>query len=96
MKEWKPTFEINLAVKDAKGNPTNRRKHFITNDPIKLSDFFLRHQGKPKKKKKSKATDSVEATKVLTADKELERMYEDQEKRIEKIEQENSEQAAEN
>ena len=45
-------FELVLMIRDANGNPTGTRT-CITDSPYKLSQFFLRHKGKPKKKKKA-------------------------------------------
>lgn len=47
-----PTFELDLIVKDAKGNPTNMRKSIQTDSPRKLCQFWHRYQGKPKRRKK--------------------------------------------
>ncbi len=46
-----PKFEISLVTRDANGEPTGR-KSFVTDDAGKLSQYYLRHRGKPKKKVK--------------------------------------------
>ena len=63
------TFEVSLVIKDADGNPTNQRKSFASDDPVKVWQFFNRFQGKPKRKKrkdKSKPTTKEDAEKILS------------------------------
>ena len=54
--EFKPTqssrFELSLVTRNASEEPTGR-KNYITDDAYKLSQFFLRHRGKPKRKNKA-------------------------------------------
>lgn len=50
-KETGARYELSLVKRDADGNPTGRVK-FITDDAAKLSQHYLRHRGKPKKKVK--------------------------------------------
>lgn len=47
-------FEINLAVRDAKGNLTGQRKSFRTNNANELSIFWQQNQRFKKHKKKDK------------------------------------------
>lgn len=47
-----PAFELVLANRDASGEPTGTTKSYVTDDPYRLSQFFLRHKGKPKPKTK--------------------------------------------
>ena len=54
IKEPSKSFEINLVVRDAEGNPTGQRKSLATNDSNKLYDFWMKYQGKPRKKNKNK------------------------------------------
>jgi hypothetical protein len=63
-----PTFEINLVVRNALGVPTGGRKEFSTNSPDSLFAFWMRHQGKPKRKKKSveKLPNGEQAKQILT------------------------------
>lgn len=42
-------FELVLATRDANGNQTGT-KSYVTDSPYKLSQFYLRHKGKPKKR----------------------------------------------
>jgi len=75
-----PKFELSLVTRDANGDPTGR-KSFVTDDAGKLSQYYLRHRGKPKKKVKVdentpattklvKAHDNLQAY-VDTTDKEV-------------------------
>ena len=86
-----PTFEIELEIKDSQGRPTGKRKTFSTSDPYKLSEFYLRHQGKPKKRH-VKAASAKEATEVLSNDTELQQMYKQREEKMTQVEKENNEQ----
>lgn len=47
-------YEIDLEIRDVKGNPTGIRKSIKTDDPVKLWEFYMRNQGRPKRKKKKK------------------------------------------
>jgi len=47
------TFEITIALRDSQGNPTGRTKTFKTDSAYKLWKFYMNHQGKPKRRKKS-------------------------------------------
>lgn len=58
-------FEIDLVIRDSKGQPTNRRKSFKTNDAGKLWEFWMRHRGRPKRKKKEKIPTAKEANEIL-------------------------------
>lgn len=62
-------FEINLAVRDAKGNLTGKRKSLKTDDANELFMFWKRHQGlkrkKNKKVEKSALPKGKEATSLL-------------------------------
>lgn len=51
-------FEIEILVRDSEGNPTGKKKTFKTDNPHKLWEFYNRHQGRPKRRKKRK-TDNV-------------------------------------
>jgi hypothetical protein len=46
-----PNFELVLVTRDSNGNPTGT-KTCIADDANKISEFFLRNRGKPKKKNK--------------------------------------------
>ena len=59
------TFGITVQIRDAQGNPTGRTKTFYHDHPDKLSDFYHRHRGKPKRKKKGKAAKSKDVDKIL-------------------------------
>lgn len=50
---WAP-FELVIYTRDAKGNPTDRKKSIKTDKPDKLDEFYIRNVGKPKKKKNGK------------------------------------------
>lgn len=45
--EHGPSLEIVLVTRDAEGNPTGK-KSFASDSAYKLSQFYLRHKGKPK------------------------------------------------
>ncbi len=45
-------FEIDLEIRNAKGEPTGIRKSLKTDDPVKLWEFYMRNQGRPKKRRK--------------------------------------------
>lgn len=47
------SYEIDLVLRDSKGNPTGKRKSFKTDDPLSLWQFYMRNQGRPKKRKKA-------------------------------------------
>ena len=64
--EGSKLFEINLAVRDFSGNPTGKRRSFSDNDPSKICEFWQRHKGQPKnKKKKTRVPNAKEATSLL-------------------------------
>jgi len=46
-------FEISLVVRNALGQPTGRRRTYATDSPYKLWQFYMRHRGKPRRKKQS-------------------------------------------
>lgn len=46
-------FELSLVVRNALGEATRHRKTYATDSPYKLWQFFIRHQNKPKKQKKT-------------------------------------------
>ncbi len=50
--DFQPTFEINLVVKDALGNPTRQRKNHMSNNGYGIWEFWAKYQGKPKRHKK--------------------------------------------
>jgi len=58
-------YEIVLYIKDAKGNPTKKRKSYATDNPYKLWQFWMRHQGKPKRRRSNKIPTAQEAEKIL-------------------------------
>ena len=80
--KWTPTFEINLVVRDYKGNDSGQRKEFITQETTRLYDFFVKNSFSPQKKKYTRAATAEEATKVLKTDTELQQMYNKKEKEI--------------
>ena len=49
----KPRLEIDLIVRDAHGQPTEKRKEFKSTDGHSLWEFWMRHQGRPNRKKKT-------------------------------------------
>lgn len=51
------SYEIDLEIRNAKGEPTGTRKSFKTDDPVKLWEFWMRNQGRPKKKRKKHSKD---------------------------------------
>lgn len=72
------TFEINLLVRDSNGNPTGRRKSFATDDSGKLWEFWMKHQGRPKRKprsKKKRIESAKQLPKAQEADKILNELY---------------------
>ena len=83
--KWFPTFELDLVIRDFKGNDTGKRKNFITNDPARLEDFFLKNSVKPQKKRPTRATTDVEASKILSGDQELQNMYKKRENQIKEL-----------
>ncbi len=83
--KWVPTFELSIVVRDFKGNDTGHRKEFISNDPSRLEDFFLKNSIKPNKKRPTRATTDVEAGKILAGDKELQDMYKKRENQLKEI-----------
>lgn len=65
--EESKTFEIVISLKDSQGRPTGKTKHYATDSAYKLWQFYMNHQGKPKRKRRktSKAADKNEAEKIL-------------------------------
>jgi len=51
-------YEIEILVRDSEGNPTGKKKTFKTDDPHKLWEFYNRHQGRPKRRKKKQNVDN--------------------------------------
>ncbi len=65
-KEDTKLFEIDLVIKDSQGNPTNKRRSFSSDDASRIWEFWMRYQGKPKKRRrKTKAATAKEAEKLL-------------------------------
>jgi hypothetical protein len=62
--EPSPAFEIDLMIKDAAGRPTGKRKLYGTDSAYKLWQFWMRHQGRPKRKK-GKLPSGKEAEKIM-------------------------------
>ncbi len=56
------SFELTLVTRDASGNATGTRS-YETDSAYKLSQFYLRHKGKPKRRKKR--VESKETTKIV-------------------------------
>ena len=73
-----PAFELVVAVRDSVGEPTGKLKSYTTDSPMKLWQFYMRYQGKPKRKRKDKG---VEGDKK-SIDKLVKEMAEYSEKRI--------------
>ncbi len=80
---WRPTFELSLVVRDAKGNDTGKRKDFSTNSAYKLGEFFDKNQTRPKKKisKKNQKVTAEEAGQSL------QELYKDDDKRVDKLDE---------
>ncbi len=55
-------FELVLVTRDANGEPTGK-KQCIADSGYALSQFYLRHKGKPKGKKKT--DDKVDTSKIV-------------------------------
>jgi len=51
---YSPRFEISVCVRDLEGNPTDKRKTFVSDYASEVEDFYQRHIGKPKDKKRTK------------------------------------------
>jgi len=68
-KESGPKFEVVLCTRDSEGNVTGKTS-FAHDDPRKVSDWFLRKRGKPKKKsdKKEDKTKDPNTKMVKTSD----------------------------
>lgn len=49
---FEPTFEIVLHLRDKEGKPIGQKKSYITSNPSKLHDFWIRNSGTTKKKRK--------------------------------------------
>ena len=61
------TFEIDIVIKDSAGNPTNRRKSYASNDVYNIWKFWMRNQGRPKRKRRIENTPSKnEADKIVS------------------------------
>ncbi len=60
------SFELSLCILNYKGEPTNKRKVFASDDAFEIWQFWNRNRGKPRKKrnKVTSATKS-EAEKIL-------------------------------
>lgn len=62
-----PSFEIELCVRNPEGQPTGRTKSLSTDDPHKLWEFWNRHRGRPRrKKKKEQVPTAKEADKIMS------------------------------
>jgi len=48
----KYTYEIVVQIRDAQGNPTGKTKSFSSDYPDKISNFWHRMHGKPKRKRR--------------------------------------------
>jgi len=59
------SFGITVILRDAQGNPTGRTKTLHSDKAYKISDFYNRHRGKPKRKKKRKLPKTKDAEKHL-------------------------------
>ncbi len=60
------SFEVSLCVLNYKGEPTNRRKTFASDDAFEIWQFWNRNRGKPRKKRnKVGIATKSEAEKVL-------------------------------
>ena len=71
-------FEINILVRDSEGNPTGQRKSFSSDDAGKIWEFYMRHQGRPKRKKRPKKVRekaAKELPKAQEAEDILKKMY---------------------
>lgn len=55
-------FELVLVTRDAEGTPTGK-KQFISDDPYKIWQSFLRNKGKPKKRTAEPSKDSIKTIK---------------------------------
>lgn len=62
------SFELTVIVRDASGQPTGRTKTIQTDDSHKLWEFWMRHKGRPrrKKKKRENVPNAKEADKIMT------------------------------
>lgn len=84
------TFELVMQIRDSQGNPTGKFKTFETDDASKLSEFWLRNKGKPKRKKKKQAQKGEYIPSAHEAEKLLavvnEETKEEYETRIRKVE----------
>ena len=49
--DFDKSFEIDLVIKDAAGNPTKRRRSYVSDSAYKVWQFWMRNQGKPKRKR---------------------------------------------
>ena len=45
-------YEIEIWVRNSKGEPTNQQKSYVTNSPDKLSTWFYKNSFSPRKKKR--------------------------------------------
>jgi len=60
------TFEIVVAIRDSLGQDTGKRKSFASDSSYKIWEFYTRHVGNIKgKKKKSNLPDKKEAEIIL-------------------------------
>ncbi len=58
------TYEIIVHIKDAQGNPTQKKKRYASDDVYKIWKFWMRHRG-IKKRKRSRIPTAQEAEKTL-------------------------------
>jgi len=68
------TFELVLFVKDKFGNPTKTKRSISTDSPDELSQFWMKHKGKPRKKKTNKKLPTEQQAKTI-----LKNIYKDTE-----------------
>lgn len=57
-------FELVLITRNSSGDPTGK-KNCIADSGYKISQFYLRHRGKPKKKEQAGSTRTPEQVKVV-------------------------------
>lgn len=68
-KKHSPKFELVIVTRNAVGEPTGTRS-IVADEASKLHDFWLFHQGKPKKKIKTKIDKkNIKQTKDVFVDK---------------------------
>jgi len=64
--DFSPLFELDIVVKDAMGNPTKKRKSCVSDSAEDIWKFWMRHQGKPKRKTTRKLPTAKETNQILT------------------------------